>query len=150
MAQPTTRRGTKLGILQGDGATPTEVFTAYCALNAKEVKFTTQTGEFYVPDCANPEAPAWRQIVKSGRAMTVTGSGTLDMAARTKYQAAYDDDESINYRIELDPTNTTNGGHWAGAFTVTDLTITGNDAELITVSLTLESNGPVTWVDAEE
>lgn len=148
MAQPTTRRGTKLRVLQGDGATPSEVFAAYCAINAKEVRFTSQTGEFYVPDCDDPEAPAWRQIVKSGRALTVTGSGTLNMADLERYQAAYDDDEAVNYRIELDVANATHGGHWAGGFALTEFGITGNDAELVQVSITLESNGPVTWVPA--
>lgn len=148
MAQPTTRRGTKLRVLQGDGAAPTEAFTAYCAINAKEVRFTTQTGEFYVPDCADPEAPTWRQIVKSGRAMTVTGSGTLAFEDLSRYQAAYNDDEALNYRVELDATNVAHGGHWAAKFAVTELSITGNDAELVQVSITLESDGAVTWVDA--
>jgi predicted secreted protein len=149
MAQPTTRRGTKLRVLQGDGATPTEAFTAYCAINAKEVRFTSQTGEFYVPDCADPDAPAWREIVKSGRAMTVTGSGTLAMEHLAEYQAAYDDDEAINYRVELDVANTAQGGYWAAAFALTELGITGNDADLVTVSITLESNGAVVWVPTE-
>jgi len=146
MAQPTTRRGTKLRVLQGDGATPSEAFTAYCAINAKELQFTSQTGEFYVPDCADPDAPAWRQIVKSGRALTVTGSGTLAMEHLADYQAAYDDDEPLNYRIELDVTNATHGGYWAGKFALTDFGVTGNDAELIQVSITLQSDGPVTWL----
>lgn len=143
-----TRRGTKMRILQGNGATPTEVFDAYCALNAKEVNFQSQTNDFYVPDCDDPDAPAWREIVKSGRALTVSGSGSLDMRDLPRYQAAYDDDEPVHYRIELDASNLIEGGYWSAAFMLTNLQITGNDDQLVQVSITLESNGAVTWVDA--
>lgn len=147
MAPPVTRRGTKVRILQGNGATPTEVFAAYCALNAKSVNFQSQSNDFYVADCENPDAPSWRQIVKSGRSLSVSGSGTLNLNDLTRYQAAYNDDDTLNYRIELDASNSVQGGYWAAAFAVTSLEITGNDEDLIQVSISLESHGAVTWVD---
>ncbi|PZO78439.1 MAG: hypothetical protein DI629_12115 [Mesorhizobium amorphae] len=147
MAKPVTRRGTKLRILQGNGG-GSETFTAYCALNAKTVRFQSQTNDFYVPDCDTPDAPAWREIVKSGRSMTVSGSGILNMTDLTRYQAAYNDDDVLNYRVELDGTNTVAGGHWSAPFAVTELEVTGNDEDLVQVSITLESNGAVVWVPA--
>lgn len=147
MAQPTTKRGTKVQILKGDGGGP-EVFSAFCALIAKSFNFQTNTNEFFVPDCADPDAPAWREVVKSGRFLSVSGSGTLAMEDLASYQASYDSDLSDNYQLALDTTDTTYGGHWAGAFMLTNLQIDGNDDGKVQVSISLESDGPVTWVPA--
>jgi predicted secreted protein len=148
MAKPKTVKGTKVRLLQGDGATPTEAFTAFCGLTARSINFQTNTNETQVPDCDDPDAPQWRELAKSGRFVSVSGSGVLDMDALERYQEAYDSPDSVNYRIEIAVPALDNGGHWAGAFMVTNFTVTGNDGELAQVELTLESDGPVAWVPA--
>lgn len=148
MAQPKTARGTKVHILQGNGAGP-EVFAAYCGLNAKTFNFRTQTNTQLVPDCDNPDDPAWQDVTKSGRSLQVTGTGLLDtVTALPAYRAAYASPDPAHYRMEIGVPLASGGGHWAASMQLTDLTITGNDNELTTVSITLESSGPVLWVPA--
>jgi predicted secreted protein len=148
MTKPTTVKGTKVRLLQGDGATPTEAFTAFCGLTARSISFQTNTNDTQVPDCDDPDAPQWREITKVSRFVSVSGSGILDMNALPEYQAAYDDPDSVNYRIEIAVPMASNGGYWEGAFMLTGFTITGNDGEFAQVELSIESDGPVTWVDA--
>lgn len=56
MAKPVTVKGTKVRLLQGNGASP-EVFTSFCGLTAKSINFQTNTNETFIPDCDDPEAP---------------------------------------------------------------------------------------------
>lgn len=147
MARPKTAKGTKLRIMQGNGATP-EVFEAFCALTAKGINFQSQTNDFYVPDCDNPDDPAWREIAKAGLSATISGQGTLDLDANATYQAAFENENSSNYRVLINLSLAAGGGYWEGAFMLTTYEVTGNDGELVQANITLESDGPVSWVPA--
>jgi hypothetical protein len=147
MAKPKTALGTKVRILFGDGQTP-ENFTAFCGLTAKSIAFATTTNDFLVPDCDDPDAPAWRELAKSGRSVEITGSGILATDTLARYQAAYDSPNAINARVELAVPALDGGGHWEGAFLLTAFTINGNDGDLTQVDLTMQSSGPVIWVSA--
>jgi len=147
MAKPVTVKGTKVRLLQGNGASP-EVFSSYCGLTAKSINFQTNTNETFVPDCDNPDAPAWRELAKSGRYVSISGSGLLNMASLESFQAAYDEDETATYRFEISVPALQHGGHWEGQFMLTNFQITGNDGELTNVEVTLESSGEVVWVPA--
>jgi len=147
MAKPVTVKGTKVRLLQGNGATP-EVFTAFCGLTAKSINFQTNTNETFVPDCDDPDAPQWRELTKSGRYVSISGSGLLNMGSLESFQAAYDEDETTAYRFEIAVPALQNGGYWTGQFMLTNFQITGNDGDLTQVEITLESSGEVTWVAA--
>ena len=147
MAKPVTVKGTKVRLLQGNGASP-EVFTSFCGLTAKSINFQTNTNETFIPDCDDPEAPQWRELSKSGRYVSLSGSGLLNMASLASFQAAYDEDETQTYRFEIAVPALQHGGHWIGQFMLTNFQVTGNDGELTTVEITLESSGEVIWVPA--
>lgn len=147
MAEPKTVKGTLVGILLGDGATA-ETFSAFCGINAKTINFQTNTNEEFIYDCANLDAPPWRKLTKSGRFLSVTGTGQLDSDVLSRYQAAYDDDDAVNAQISIDVPAVDGGGYWESAMMLTNLNITGNNGETTTVEISLESSGPVTWVPA--
>lgn len=147
MAKPVTVKGTKVRLLQGNGASP-EVFTSFCGLTAKSINFQTNTNETFIPDCDDPEAPQWRELSKSGRYVSLSGSGLLNMASLEAFQSAYDEDETQTYRFEIAVPALQHGGYWIGQFMLTNFQVTGNDGELTTVEITLESSGEVTWVPA--
>lgn len=140
-------KGTKVRLLQGDGELP-EVFTKFCGLTAKSINFQTTTNEENVPDCDDPDAPQWRQLAKTARFVSISGSGLLDMDALEAYQAAYDTDDAANYRFEIAVPALENGGHWEGPFMLTNFQVTGNDGELTNAEIALESSGAVVWVPA--
>ena len=140
MATPATRTGTKLYLKIVDGGSP-EVFSHPCLINAERgVAFRSSTNDVVVPDCTNPDDPAWRELVKDALNVGLNGAGIMDNTVEN-YQA-YTEwwklDEARNVQIWVDTL-----GYWSGAFKLTEWEITGNRGEKINASITLESDGIV-------
>lgn len=80
MAKPVTSSFGDVAILVGDGATPTEAFTLLCGVTEKGISYSTETVETEVPDCANEDLPAFKEVdVKSfGISLDVSGLWTKE------------------------------------------------------------------------
>ena len=140
MAPPATLKGTQLYIKVGDGASP-EVFSHPCLINAERgIVFRSNTSDIVVPDCANPDDPAWRELVKDALSVGITGAGILDnvLATIQAYTTWMKSDTSKNIQVWLGTL-----GYWSGAFKLTEWNITGERSNKITSTLTLESDGEV-------
>jgi predicted secreted protein len=149
MAKPKTASWSKLIIMVGDGATPTEVFTAQCGLTSKGISFTSDVADVAVPDCDNPDDPAWSERDVSTKNCTVSGDGVLATDHRQDWDDWFQSGESRNCRIMIDIPLADGGGYYEGAFVLTTFTINGNqDDAKLTVEVELQNDGPVTWVDA--
>lgn len=148
MAQPTTLKGSKVIILLGDGATPTEVFTAPCALTTKSINFAAATNDQNVPDCADPDAPTITQRTVSALSMAVTGNGTLAMESFDEWREWFDSGLAKNIQVKIDTTAINNGGHWALSAVLTTFNVGGNQGELATIEVGISNAGAWTWTDA--
>jgi predicted secreted protein len=148
MAQPVTFNGSKLYIQIGDGATPTEVFTAPCGLTSRGITFTKDTNDTTVPDCDDPDLPAWTERSVSALSWEATGSGVLAAAALPTWWDAFNSTESVNVRIGIDAPPADNGGYWAGAAHLSSFNPSGELGDKVQVAVTFTSDGAVTWVDA--
>lgn len=148
MAQPVTYNASKLYIKLGDGATPTEVFAEPCGLNTKGINFTKEVNDITVPDCDDPDAPAWTQRGVRTLSGEVTGSGILAAAARPVWWDAFEDTASRNVQIGINAPPVDEGGYWAGKMHLTALAVTAELGNKIQVAVTLVSDGQLTWVDA--
>lgn len=145
MAEPATLRGDQLLIKVGDGADP-EVFTHPCLINTtRGISFTTDSNTVIVPDCANPSDPAWSKVIKASMSATVTGAGTLDLASVETYFNLLKSPNAKNLQVVVGVLADTTGGYFAGAFQLTDFEITGERGGLAEVSITLQSDGAVTF-----
>ena len=76
MAQPTVIAGTKLLLLVGNGAGP-EVFAEPCGLTTKSFDLSASTNTTVLPDCDDPESPAWESIDINAFSASVSGSGVM-------------------------------------------------------------------------
>ena len=76
MAQPTVIAGTKLLLLVGNGASP-EVFAEPCGLTSKGFDMAASTNNTLIPDCDDPEAPAWEAKDVNSLSATVSGQGVM-------------------------------------------------------------------------
>jgi len=142
MAQVNTILGTKVLIKIGNGASP-EVFTHPCLINLdRGIQFTANGNKVEVPDCDNPDAPAWIEFVKQTMECALSGAGKLDAVAATisEYSDWLADENSKNVQIWLDTI-----GYWHGAFQLTAFGVTGTRGNKAEVSLGMESDGPVLW-----
>lgn len=140
MAQPTTIKGTQLYIKIGDGASP-EVFTHPCLINSERgVTFRSNTSDIVVPDCENPEDPAFRELVKDALSMGVTGAGILDNLLTTiqTYTTWWKSDDAKNVQVWLGTV-----GYWQVAMKLTEFEVTGERNNKAQVAITLESDGVV-------
>lgn len=140
MGLPTTLKGTQLYIKIGDGASP-ETFTHPCLINAERgFVLRSTTNDIVVPDCTNPDDPAWRQLVKDALSAGVTGAGILDNVLLTiqSYTTWWKQDVAKNVQVWLGTV-----GYWEVALKLTEWEITGERGNKITSNLTLESDGEV-------
>lgn len=140
MALPTTIRGTQVYLKVGDGASP-EVFAQPCLINSERgIAFRSSTNDVVVPDCSNPDDPAWRQLVKDALSVGLTGAGVLDNVLLTiqAYTTWWKGDTGKNVQIWLGTV-----GYWEGSFKLTEFEITGERGNKAQVSITLESDGEI-------
>lgn len=131
-------RGTQLYIKVGDGASP-EVFSHPCLINTKRgIKFTSSSNKVIVPDCDNPEDPAWTEAIKDGLNASIDGAGTLDNKAATIqfYDGWFRSPDAKNVQVWLGTM-----GYWAGAFQLTSWELNGDRNDNAQATLTLESDG---------
>lgn len=154
MAPVKAMNGTSLLVQIGDGnvSPGPEVFAHDCLINTERgIQFGSETNRQVIPDCdGDPDTPAWSVVNKDGLSATITGSGMLHTASVKDWDAWFNSDDGKNVRVLLNGVSLANGGgHWAGSFKLTGWEVTGTRNEKATVSVTLESDGLVVWVDAE-
>lgn len=131
----------------GDGATPTEVFTAICGITTTGLNRVAQTTDRYVRDCQAPATPPNRRVKVTGRSWTVSGNGYYNQAQQSIIEAAIG--LKKNYKlVALDDDGTTELGTWSGAGVMTSANLGTTENDLGTISLTIESDGAWTYADA--
>lgn len=150
MALPSTVSWEKLIIQLGGGETPTELFTAPCILTTRGFGLSATTADVAVPDCTDPNLPAWVQRAIREMSGEITGSGLLDSPAFATWRTWFLSGAAKNIRIKIDVPLAASGGHFAGSFVLTRLEIGSDRGDpLVNLSgVTLASNGPITWVAA--
>jgi predicted secreted protein len=147
MALAVVASGTKLLIKIGDGASP-EVFTAPCGLTTATFTFSKTVNEIDIPDCEDLDAISWLGREPQNRSLAVTGEGVLDTTVLDDYQAFYDDNDGKNLQLVLNVSAALGGGYWSGRFHLTEFGVTGQRGQKIQVSLSIVSDGAVTWTAA--
>lgn len=137
MTKPTTFRFGEMLIEIGNGASP-EVFTAPCGLTSKGFNGAAATSDTLVPDCDDPDAPAWLERAVTSLSRDVSGDGVLS----AEYEQAWDDWWSggltKNVRITI------GSFAWTGAYILNTFNITGAQGEKLKVAVSMQSDGQVT------
>lgn len=144
MAQPNYFKGNDILVKIEDPVTA-GTYVASCMINTDR-SFTLQaeTQSQFIPDCDDPDAPAWRIVDKTGHSATVTGSGIIhrdDMALFDEWVLA---EASKECMIEVGGVG---GRSYTGQFHCTSLEWTGSGKETATCSITLEQTGPLVPAD---
>jgi len=144
MAQPTVIVGTKLLILVGDGATP-EVFSQPCGLTTRNFDLAASTNSTLIPDCDDPEAPAWEAKDVNALSATISGSGVMAIAAFPTWKNWFMNAQSKNIQIKLDDPAL---GYWQGSFIMSAAKFSGVRGQKVNIDCTMVNDGAITWVDA--
>ena len=133
-------RGTQLYIKVEDDASPA-TFAHPCLINSKRgVKFNADTKKAIIPDCDNPDDPAWQTAFKDAMSMSIDGAGILDnkSATITFYDGWFRSSTTKRVKVYLGTL-----GYWEGDFMLTGWEISGDRGANCEVSITLESHGSV-------
>jgi hypothetical protein len=143
-----TLAGESLLIQIGDGATPTETFTHDCLINTdRGISFSSDVTDVIVPDCDDPEAPAFKQRFIDGLSGDVSGAGILHTASVETWFNWFVSGDSKNVRVNQNVAGALGGGYFAAAYKLASFSISGARKNLSTCEVSLVSTGAVTWVD---
>ena len=145
MAKPTTVRWTKMTIWPGDGADPEVFASKSCGLTAKGFALTADTADSVVPDCDEPDEPAWIERVVRSLSSGISGSGIMaeETFAFWRDWALSGLPKTVRVMLDL----ATADGYFEGSYLLTSFELSGNEGDgLVGVTLAMASNGPVAWV----
>lgn len=139
MAKPVTLAFSKLLILVGDGASP-ETFAAPCGLTSKGFDITATSNGIEVPDCDDPDAPAWTDRVVKALSGSVSGAGILATESFGIWRDWALGGLAQNVRIQLVGTGL---GYYSGSFILNKFSIKASLGDKVQVDIGMESDGEV-------
>src|SRR5262245_42004282 len=142
MAKPTTFPFKDLIILIGDGATPTEGFTAPCGLTTKNFELSANSNEVQVPDCDDPDAPAWIERVVATMTGDIAGNGVMAKESFTLWRDWALQGVTKNARVQIVGTGM---GYYGGAFILSSFAISADLGDKVQVDIAMDSDGQITW-----
>ena len=137
---PVFQRGVNFGLLAGNGATPTELFTSVCLATTLDFTRAVQFDDEMVIDCANPQNLPQRQSIAKGQTWDVTFSGKCDYA---RFQAleAWLDGSPHNVQVQKFGTGAQGCGTYQGAAVLENLKMTKSDNGMVAFSASLKGQG---------
>ena len=100
MAQPTVLSFGKGLVYFGDGADP-EVFGKICGFNSISLQIEKDTNDVTIPDCDDPDAPAWRATDVLSIAWSAEFEGIMAKEAEPTLWAAVNSANATNIQIRL-------------------------------------------------
>lgn len=134
------RKGKDLLLKIGDGGDP-QAFATVAGLRTRTLSLNARP-----VDVTHADSDGWREILAGAgvKQASVSGAGVfLDDAAATTIRTVFFAGETRDWQILLP-----GFGVIAGAFHITNLDYAGDHAREMTVSLALDSAGPLTFTEA--
>ena len=134
-------------LLWGDGANP-ETFTPLCGFTSLELTVNIETNSTNVPDCDDPDLPAWLKSSEVSKQMQLGGSGVIDANALNAFNDWILQGGEKNFRwltnsVESPEAN----GYWAAPGILSAYGQTGERGQEWNQSTTILLNGQPNRVD---
>jgi len=154
MTAPTVIPGTKLLILIGAGGDSPQgspdVFTEPCGLTTKNFDLNAATNTTLIPDCQNPDLPAWEAKDVNSLSAEVTGTGVMAVESFHTWLDWFLGATERSARIQLvSPASLPLSlGYFQGSFILSKLTYGGVRGQKVTIDVTLSNNGALVFVPA--
>jgi hypothetical protein len=147
MAQPELLKDGYVSLLLGNGATPTEVFTAICGLTTRTFVEGVNTADRFIRDCDDPEDIPIRRLNITGQQWSITGTGLLARESIAAVRAAKGLTKNWRFAIAKPAGATGWDGHFTGPAVLTSITYGATEGEFVTVELAIASDGEWTWTE---
>lgn len=136
--------GRALLVKIGDGEA-SETFSNLCGLNSKSLTINNSSIDVTTPDCTTPEGALWTATLAGLKNLSLSGDGFFeDSTAEARMNTvAMSSDNAVNMQVVVP-----DFGTYAGAFRISSLEFGGETEGGVTYSISLESNGAVTFTAA--
>lgn len=138
MAAPKTLRFGAFLVMLGT-AVASPVYTAPCGFNSKSLVLSKDLAEIAIPDCDNPDAPAWLARDVSSMSAAVTGEGVVAESSLDAWLAAYKSSDSVPVKIVLKGSVQTY--MWTGRAHLASLSFEAELGGRVQLSVDLQSDG---------
>lgn len=138
MAAPTTAKFGKFRVLLGDSASPI-VYSAPCGFTSKSLTLTKNLQDINLPDCDDPDAPAWVGRDVQSLSAAISGEGVLAAESAPDWFAAYEDTDSVPVRIEIEFTAITYV--YTGFMHVSEMVLGAEQGGRVTSNISMQSDG---------
>lgn len=151
MAKPTTLSFGNFKIWVADADSPGS-FVAPCGFTQKSLTIEADVSDATVPDCDDPEAPAWKERAVTALSATVAGQGVLAMESLALWREWALSGASRAVRVEFDAGVPNGGGYYSGDAILQNLgqsTALGSDGNKAQLSVNLVSDGEWVWNAAD-
>lgn len=145
MAKPTTFRGTLVAIYFEDPAN-SGTFLKPCGLNNHSYQFSKNTNEVTVPDCDDPDLPAWIERETESLDFSASGEGILAAESVDKWWELFSNTDSALARMYIGaPDDAINGRYWQGNLHLSEFSVTGDRGSKTQVTVSIVSDGELTY-----
>lgn len=144
MAQATTLKFGKFIVeLDIDG---TGTYTAPCGFTTRGLTLTKDTNDVQIPDCDDPDAPAWLGRDAVSLSASISGEGVLAEESIATWLAAFDSTNAVAAKVTATFASST--VTWTGNFHLTSFEVSAEQGSRATASVSMDSDGAVTQVTA--
>lgn len=147
MAQAKSIRFAGQLLMLGDGESP-EVFAAPCGFTSLNLTVNIETNSTNVPDCTDPDLPAWLESDEVSKQMQIGGNGVLDRDSMKIWREWLMSGGEKNVRWFTAGTAAENGGHWEAPAILSTYEETGERGQRWQINIGLTLNGKPTWTAA--
>ena len=147
MAAPTTRKFGQIKVYVSNGASP-EVFATPCGFTDKSLKISKDVVDTTLPDCDDPDAASWIGREVKTISGEISSSGVMAMESLATWRAWALASTAKNVRVEVSGTGAQGGGYFAGSMHLSDFELKVALGEKAQVSVTLVTDGALSWVAA--
>lgn len=149
MAAPTTYKFGKMLVYLEDRVTP-NTYIAPCGFAEKTFEISKELSDTTIPDCDDPDAPAWTGREVRALSWSVSGSGVLAKEAFEEWRTFAQSSGSRKVRVLIAQDTTApytagDGGYWTGPAHLESFQITANLGEKVQIAVTLQGDGETVW-----
>ncbi|ASY68900.1 phage tail tube protein [Sinorhizobium fredii] len=138
MAAPTTARFGKFRVLIGDGASP-EQFVAPCGFTSKSLALSKNLTDVNLPDCDDPDAPAWVGRDVESLTASITGEGVMAAESVETWMEAFESTDSVNVKVEIELPAVTYT--YTGRMHIASMTLGAEQGGRVTNNVEMQSDG---------
>jgi predicted secreted protein len=144
MALPTALSFGKMVMYLESRTTPGN-YIAPCGLTTRSFNISKETSDITLPDCADPDLPAWQARDVRALSWTVSGEGVLALEALIEWRTFAQSSQSRRVRVELTTAAGAGGGYWTGSGHLTSFEVSGTLGEKLQVSIEIQGDGEAVW-----